>query len=300
MSVQEKLDALESAGYIVWTSGGIPRYKRYLDMNPGNPIQDMVTDIPPLSAHAKERLGYPTQKPLALLERIVQASSREGEVVLDSFCGCGTAIIAAQKLKRQWIGIDITHLAIALIKYRLSDMFGLQEKRDYRVIGEPTTEEDARALAQQDRSEFQKWAIGLIPRARPFQEKKGADSGIDGILYFTDDPHAPPKRVVIQVKSGRVGVRDIRDFRGVLEREKATLAFFLTLEPPTREMRQEAEQVGFYVSPLGNRKIARFQIRTVQDLLSGKGFDLPITAHLEGIKQAQFQAPSGEQRELGL
>lgn len=300
MSVQEKLDALESAGYIVWTSGGIPRYKRYLDMNPGNPIQDMVTDIPPLSAHAKERLGYPTQKPLALLERIVQASSREGEVVLDPFCGCGTAIIAAQKLKRQWIGIDITHLAIALIKYRLSDMFGLQEKRDYRVIGEPTTEEDARALAQQDRSEFQKWAIGLIPRARPFQEKKGADSGIDGILYFTDDPHAPPKRVVIQVKSGRVGVRDIRDFRGVLEREKATLAFFLTLEPPTREMRQEAEQVGFYVSPLGNRKIARFQIRTVQDLLSGKGFDLPITAHLEGIKQAQFQAPSGEQRELGL
>jgi site-specific DNA-methyltransferase (adenine-specific) len=296
---REKLEALDADGRIVWSSSGRPYLKRYLHEQKGTLITDIIDDIPPIGAHAKERLGYPTQKPLALLERIIQASSREGDTVLDPFCGCGTAIVAAQKLNRRWIGIDITHLAIALIKYRLSDMFDLKEGVDYRVIGEPTTVSEARALAQQDRDEFQKWAIGLIPRARPFQQKKGKDTGIDGILYFQDDK-SDPKKVVIQVKSGRVGVKDIRDFRGVMEREKATLGLFVTLEPPTQDMRHEADQAGFYTTPLGNLKIPRLQIRTIEELLAGHGFQIPSAALLMGVAQATRLSPPAEQVEMEL
>jgi site-specific DNA-methyltransferase (adenine-specific) len=297
--VREKLEALDADGRIVWSSSGRPYLKRYLHEQKGNLITDIIDDIPPIGAHARERLGYPTQKPLALLERIIQASSNEGDTVLDPFCGCGTAIVAAQKLNRRWIGIDITHLAIALIKYRLSDMFNLQENTDYRVVGEPTTVAEARALAQQDRDEFQKWAIGLIPRARPYQDKKGKDTGIDGVLYFKDDLK-DPKRALIQVKSGRVGVKDVRDFRGVLEREGATLGLFVSLEPPTREMVREAEQAGFYTTPLGKLRIPRLQVRTVGELLEGKGFAIPSAALLMGVAQAERVVPSGEQGSLEM
>jgi site-specific DNA-methyltransferase (adenine-specific) len=297
--VREKLEALDADGRIVWSSSGRPYLKRYLHEQKGNLITDIIDDIPPIGAHARERLGYPTQKPLALLERIIQASSNAGDTLLDPFCGCGTAIVAAQKLNRRWIGIDITHLAIALIKYRLSDMFNLQENTDYRVIGEPTTVAEARALAQQDRDEFQKWAIGLIPRARPYQDKKGKDTGIDGVLYFKDDLK-DPKRALIQVKSGRVSVKDVRDFLWVLEREGATLGLFVSLEPPTREMVREAEQAGFYTTPLGNLRIPRLQVRTVGELLEGKGFAIPSAALLMGVAQAERVVPSGEQGSLEM
>jgi site-specific DNA-methyltransferase (adenine-specific) len=297
--VREKLEALDADGRIVWSSSGRPYLKRYLHEQKGNLITDIIDDIPPIGAHARERLGYPTQKPIALLERIIQASSNEGDIVLDPFCGCGTAIVAAQKLNRRWIGIDITHLAIALIKYRLSDMFDLKEGTDYRVVGEPTSVEDARALAQHDRDEFQKWAIGLIPRARPYQDKKGKDTGIDGVLFFKDDLN-DAKRALIQVKSGRVSVKDIRDFRGVLEREGATLGLFVTLEPPTRDMVQEAEQAGFYTTPLGNLRIPRLQIRTVEALLGGEGFAIPSAALLMGVAQAERVSPSGGQGALEM
>lgn len=299
MSVQEKLDALDAAGYIAWPKRGrTPRLKQYLDAGRGNPIQDVVTDIQPLSAHARERLGYPTQKPLALLERIIQASSHAGEVVFDPFCGCGTAIVAAERLGRGWIGIDITHLAIALIKYRLSDMFGLQERRDYTVIGEPTTPAEARALALQDRDEFQRWAIGLVPRARPYQHKRGADRGVDGVLLFQDDPRTDPKRAVIQVKSGKVGAAQVRDFRGVLEREGATLGLFITLEPPTREMVTEADAAGLYRTPLGDRLLPRLQIRTIEQLLQGEPFDLPSTALVTSVPTAERATRETGQRTL--
>jgi site-specific DNA-methyltransferase (adenine-specific) len=220
--------------------------------------------------------------------------------VLDPFCGCGTAIVAAQKLNRRWIGIDITHLAIALIKYRLSDMFDLKEGKDYRVVGEPTTVAEARALAQQDRDEFQKWAIGLIPRARPYQDKKGKDTGIDGVLFFKDDLK-DPKRALIQVKSGRVSVKDVRDFRGVLEREGATLGLFVTLEPPTREMVQEAEQGRV----LTQRRWGTCGFRVCRcarlgSCLSGKGFAIPSAALLMGVAQAERVVPSGEQGSLEM
>jgi site-specific DNA-methyltransferase (adenine-specific) len=296
---RDQMERFESERRIVYSSKGYPRLKVYLDEMPGVPLQNLWTDLPPISSHSAERLGYPTQKPIALLERIIQASSNEGDTVLDPFCGCGTAIVAAQKLNRRWIGIDITHLAIALIKYRLSDMFDLKEGKDYRVVGEPTTVAEARALAQQDRDEFQKWAIGLIPRARPYQDKKGKDTGIDGVLFFKDDLK-DPKRALIQVKSGRVSVKDVRDFRGVLEREGATLGLFVTLEPPTRDMVQEAERAGFYTTPLGNLRIPRLQIRTVEALLGGEGFAIPSAALLMGVAQAERVAPTSEQGALEM
>ncbi|MDW8106831.1 MAG: DNA methyltransferase [Armatimonadota bacterium] len=289
-------EKFRAEGRIHRSSTGKEYLKYYLDEAQAT-IGSMWNDILGFGTRtaAKELLGYPTQKPLALLERIIQASSNEGDVVLDPFCGCGTAIVAAEKLRRQWIGIDITHLAIALIKYRLSDMFGLQERKDYQVIGEPTTEAEARALAQQDRDEFQKWAIGLIPRARPFQEKKGADTGIDGILRFQDDPKQV-KLAVIQVKSGKVSVDHIRDFRGVIDREGATLGLFLTLEPPTKPMLHEAGAAGVYITPLGNLPIPRLQIRTVAQLLAGEGFQIPSTALLMGVAQAQrIERDTGQQ-----
>ena len=291
-------ERFRAEGRIHTSSTGKEYLKYYLDEAQAT-IGSVWDDIPGFGTRtaARELLGYPTQKPLALLERIIQASSNEGDLVLDPFCGCGTTIVAAHKLNRRWIGIDITHLAIALTKYRLSDMLDLKNGKDYAVIGEPTTESEARALALQDRDEFQKWAIGLIPRARPFQQKKGADTGIDGILYFVDDKNSP-KKVVIQVKSGKMGVKDVRVFRGVIEREGATLGLFLTLEAPTALMLQEAAQAGYYVSPLGNLKLPKLQIRTVAQLLGGEGFAIPSAALLMGVSRAGRVARKETQAEL--
>lgn len=265
---------------------GALRLKMYLDETKGSRLENLWDDIPPLNSQAQERLGYPTQKPLALLERIILASTNEGDVVLDPFCGCGTAVVAAQKLRRNWIGIDITHLAIALIKYRVSDMFGLIEKKDYAVHGEPTTEAEARALSTNDalRKEFEKWAVSLIPRARPANDgKKGADGGIDGVLHFKDDLTAP-KKVLIQVKSGKVGSPQINQLRGTVEREKATLGLFVTLEQPTSVMTRDAESFGFYTSH--GVRIPRLQIRTIAQLLRGEGFALPYAATVYGVQSA--------------
>ena len=187
LSTQEKLDLLDQAGLVYWPERGtVPSQKRYVDENPGVPIQDIVYDINPLSAQAREYLSYRTQKPEALLERIVAASSNEGDVVLDPFCGCGTAIAVAQKLGRKWIGIDVTHLAINLIRHRLQDAYGADVAQSYEVIGEPEALPDAETLAQEDPYQFQWWALGRVG-ARPVEQKKGADRGIDGRLYFHDE-----------------------------------------------------------------------------------------------------------------
>lgn len=271
-------------------------YKVYL--SEGRRMGD-VWELPIINASAKERLGYPTQKPLALLERVIAASANAGDVVLDPFCGCGTTIMAAQKLGVNWVGIDITHLAISLIKYRLGDGYGLVEEKDYAVIGEPTTVAEARALALADREEFQKWAIGLIPRARPSQDKKGADRGVDGVLFFKDD-HRDPKKCVIQVKSGHVKVGDIRDFRGVIDRERATLGLFVTLESPTGPMQQEADSFGFYTTPLGNRRLTRLQVRTIAQLLGWNSFDIPSAAMLSGVGRAEAVENGSPQVDLNI
>jgi len=278
---KEKMEKLLAEGRIIQRKpGAVPRYKRYLDEMPGVAIGDEWDDIAPIGAQAAERLGYPTQKPLALLERIIQASSNEGDLVLDPFCGCGTTVDAAQHLGRKWIGIDITHVAISLIRRRLKDRYG--EAVQFRVIGEPQDEGSARALAQQDRHQFQSWALDQID-ARPAQEKKGSDQGVDGVMFFSDDGETI-RRAIVQVKSGHVGVGQIYSLLGTLhqqndDKDRAPIGIFLTLEQPTGPMISEAASAGFYVHPLiPDRRFPRLQILTVRDLFEGKRPDLPYSA----------------------
>lgn len=269
----ERLERLRAEGRIVEGSGRYLRFKDYLKDKRGVPVNDIWTDIEPVNPIAKEKLGYPTQKPEALLERIINASSNPGDVVLDPFCGCGTAVVAAQKLGRRWIGIDVTHLAINLIKHRLHDSFGDEAK--YEVIGEPTNVSGAEALAAQDRYQFQYWALGLVG-ARPVEEKKGADRGIDGRMRFLDDGTGNAKQIIIAVKSGHVGVKDVRELGNVVDREKAQIGVLITLEEPTGPMRKEAAGMGFYSSPWARHP--KLQILTISQLLSGAGIDAPRTA----------------------
>ena len=266
---KEKMREFSRTGRLVYAGTGMPNYKRYLDEMPGVPLQDVWTDIRP--AQGAERLSYPTQKPISLLERIIRSSSDEGATVLDPFCGCGTATAAAQKLSRRWIGIDITQLAISLVRYRLRDSFG--KKCQFDVIGEPVSLQDATALAQQDPYQFQWWALGLV-EARPVEQKRGADQGIDGRLYFHDEGRGgKTKKIIFSVKAGHVTVSQVRDLVGVINREKAQIGVFLSLNPPTAPMRREAASAGFYKSPWGNHP--RIQILTIEDLLGGKIVDYP-------------------------
>ncbi len=298
LSTQEKLDLLNQAGLIYWPGrGSIPRQKRYLDEGLGVPVQDIVNDIPPIGARAKERLGYPTQKPLSLLERIIQASSKEGDVVMDPFCGCGTAIAAAEKLKRQWIGIDITHLAVALMKNRLKTAFNILPGQDYQVVGEPVDVGSARALAEQDRFQFEFWAMSLLEAFPREQKKRGADQGVDGVVYFIDGPKRAMHKAVVQVKSGKVSSPHIRDLKGTVERENAAMGLFITLEEPTRAMTKEAVSAGLYHSDLWQTDFPKIQIRTIEELLEGTLFEMP--AHQPMYQPAQrVTRPEGEQGRL--
>ncbi len=295
---RERMAELLNEGRIVQTSpGAVPRHKRYLDEMPGVPLQDVWTDIEPIGAKAKERLGYPTQKPEALLERIILASSNEGDVVLDPFCGCGTAVTVAEKLNRPWIGIDITHLAVALMKSRLKTAFGIAPGKDYEVVGEPVDGGSARALAEQDRYQFQFWAMSLLEAFPREQFKRGADRGIDGLVYFIDGPRRTTNKAVVQVKSGKVSSPHIRDLKGTVEREKAALGLFITLEEPTRDMRTEAVSAGFYHSDVWRKDYPKIQIRTVGELLQGRGFELPPHP---SMYQAAERVQQTEGRQVGL
>jgi hypothetical protein len=243
---------------------------------PGVPLQDVWTDINPVAAQAAERLGYPTQKPETLLERIVASSSNEGDVVLDPFCGCGTAIAVAQKLKRRWIGIDITHLAINLIKKRLRDHFGEEVGTAYDIIGEPVSVTDAAELAKQDPFQFQSWALGLVGARIATSARKGADRGIDGRLYFHDDKSGKSKQIILSVKAGEnVNVAQVRDLRGVIEREKAEIGVLISMEPPSKPMVKEAAEAGFYKSPHVEGKFPRLQIFTIEQFLRGEQIAYP-------------------------
>lgn len=273
MMSREKLEELQNQEKIYFTSTGKPRRKNFLADYSGTEVDNIWIDIHPLGQKQSESMGYPTQKPLALLERILKASSEPGDVVLDPFCGCGTAIAAAQKLGRNWIGIDITHLAISLVKRRMEDAFG--ESIQYEVVGEPTTVDGARTLAEQDKYQFQWWALGLVG-ARPADQKKGADHGVDGRLYFHDDASGKTKQVVLSVKGGQhVSVSHIRDLKGVLDRDKAEIGVYISLEEATKPMRAEAAQAGFYQSDIWNRDYPKVQILTIAELLDGKQIDMP-------------------------
>lgn len=269
-----------------------PRLIRYLDEMPGTIMGNNWTDISPINSQAQERLGYPTQKPLALLERIVSASSNEGDVVLDPFCGCGTATHAAQKLKRRWIGIDITHLAISLIEKRLKNAF---PRIKYEVHGTPKDLDGARALAVQDKHQFQLWAISRV-NAVPFRDgKKGADGGIDGLIYFKPEGKTTEKAIV-SVKGGdNVNVAMVRDLAHVVDREKARIGVFITLAESTGPMRTEAVKAGYYETIYG--KYPKIQILTIAELFEGKQPRIPLVDSAS-FKKAARESEGGEQDKL--
>lgn len=275
-TVQERLDALDAAGMIYWPEkeGGNPRLKCYWDSLRGVAPSDLWADIPAVNSQAKERLGWETQKPLALLERVIQPSSNPGDIVLDPFCGCGTALVAAQALGRKWVGIDITYLSVAVMRARLKDAFGLE---DVEVIGQPTEVEGARQLAQspEGRYQFQWWALGLVDAKPLAGEKKGSDRGIDGLITFTDKNNEL-QSVVVSVKSGHVSSGMVRDLKGTVEREQAAIGLFVTLEEPTREMLLEASTAGHYHSELWNRDYPKLQVLSIREMLEeGKKPNLP-------------------------
>jgi DNA modification methylase len=267
----EEKDRLDAEGRIVYSKSGMPRVLRPVDLKKGSALQDVWVDIDAPNSGSAETLGYPTQKPLSLLCRILESSSNESDTVLDPFCGCGTAIHAAQKLKRNWIGIDITHLAISLVERRLKDAFpGIE----FDVHGTPKDLDGARALAAADKYQFQWWAVSLV-NAVPFGgKKKGADTGIDGLIYFKPEGKATEKAIV-SVKGGEhVGVPMIRDLAHVVDREHARIGVFITLGESTGPMRTEAVKAGFYETLYG--KYPKIQIFTIAELLEGKQPDIPL------------------------
>ena len=300
--------------YLPQRSGGQPAIKRYLSRRNGTRLQDIWAYQPYTEdmlwntdeaidedvkwIQRNESLGYPTQKPEGLISRIISASCPPDGVVMDPFCGCGTAVAAAERLNRRWIGIDITHLAITLIRHRLHDAFG-EELRPYEVIGEPKDLPSAEALALQDRYQFEWWALGLVD-ARPARDrKKGADAGIDGYINFFDDNSGKPRRIVVQVKSGGVQRNQIATLKSDMEREKADLALFVTLKPPTRPMQQEALEAGFYTpEAFPDHRSPRVQILTIEELLSGVKADLPPSALPATFQRAPRQRRAGRQGRL--
>lgn len=294
---RERMQRAHDEGRLVYSKSGVPRYKRYLDEMNGTPITSVWEDIAQINSQAAERLGYPTQKPLALLERIIEASTNPGDVVLDPFAGCGTAVTAAQKLGRRWIGIDITHLAIALQRYRFEAMFpGIT----FEVVGEPKDLGAAKQLAHDDRYQFQWWALSLV-RARPLggtagskEGKKGSDKGIDGVINFIDDASGKAKRVLVQVKSGHVKSGDIRDLVGTVEREKAEIGVFITLEEPSKDMVREAVTAGFYQPAYAGYErdlFPKIQILTIAELMANQRVKMP-TQH-GTFKQAERPQEKG-------
>lgn len=275
LSTTEKLDLLHDNGYIVFSKNGIPRFKQYLHEMIGVPAQEIWTDIPPISSQAKERLGYPTQKPITLLERIVNASSNPDDIIFDPFCGCGTAIIAAETLRRKWIGIDITHLAVALMKKRLKDNFNLKAYEDYDVIGEPRSVSAAKELAEHSKSQFEFWAVSLVG-GQPYKSKGGGDTGIDGFLYFKDY-EGKLHKIIIEIKGGGYQPKDIRALHAVMQREKAPLSLLIALKQPTKGMLEDTVAFGKWQIPGSKHKYPVMQIFTIEEYFDKRLPDLPDT-----------------------
>jgi site-specific DNA-methyltransferase (adenine-specific) len=295
---REKMEQWDKEGrlYFPKDKNGRIQRKRFLDELKGKPVQSLWDDIEPIGAQAAERLGYPTQKPLALLERIINASSNPGDLVLDPFCGCGTAVHAAQKLGRDWIGIDITHLAINLIEKRLKSAFpGIT----FEVFGTPKDFDGAKDLAERNKYEFQWWACSLV-NAQPYKgKKKGADTGIDGIIYFQDDKREA-KKIIVSVKGGENVTRTmIADLKNTVEREKAQMGLFVTLAPATKPMIVEATSAGFYESP-AHGAFPKIQILSIEGLLSGKETPLYPDLSRGGLtfKKAKTETENTKQSDL--
>jgi site-specific DNA-methyltransferase (adenine-specific) len=274
LSTQEALDKLDEAGRLHWPRkhGGVPMLKWYLDEAKGVPALDIITDIPRLSSTAAERLGYPTQKPLALLERIIRASSNPGDIVLDPFCGCGTTIDAAQSLRRQWIGIDITFIAVDLIEKRLLDRHpGIQGT--YETFGIPRDMGAAHALFERSPFDFERWAVSRI-NAQP-NERQVGDKGVDGVARFYLDKKTIG-RVLVSVKGGaNIGPQFVRDLIGTAQTQKAQMGVLITMATPTRGVLDAVDHGGTYTWPVNGQTFPRVQVITVADLLAGKRPRMP-------------------------
>lgn len=300
---QATVNRLRAEGALI-EGGRQLRYKFYLKDSMGTrPQDDVWTDqeTQQINPFARERLGYPTQKPEGLLGRIIKASSNEGDAVLDPFCGCGTTIAIAERLKRRWIGIDITHLAITLMKHRIEDTFH-SDLSPYEVIGDPKDLESARALAKESehegRYQFEWWALGLVD-ARPAQDKrKGADRGVDGYINFFDDNSGKAKTIIVQVKSGGVNRSYIATLKGDRDREKAPIGILITLEEPTKPMLEEAATAGYYEPEhFPGYQYPRIQILTIRELLDGKEAQYPRMAPPATFKRAQRHRKSIEDQQ---
>ena len=278
-------------------NGGTPAYKRYLDEMPGVPLQDVWADLKPIGAQAAERLGYPTQKPESLLERIIATSTNEGDTVLDAFCGCGTTISVAQNLKRNWIGMDITYQSIALILRRLEKQFGKDVLQTVTLDGIPKDMESASALANKRddrvRKEFEKWAVLTYTDNRAvINDKKGADGGIDGVAYFQTGTNDTAK-IVFQVKSGNVSRGDIAKLNSDRQREGAELATFITLQESTQPMRHEAKQVGTYRLEMYGRNYDVIEIVSIRDIIE-RNERLQLPTSIEVLKAAKLVAKGNQ------
>ncbi len=278
---REKMEAFDQEGRLVYTSSGMPEFKRYLDEMPGVPPQDVWTDIDAINARAAERLGYPTQKPLALLERVIATSSNEGDVVLDPFCGCGTTIDAAQKLGRKWIGIDVTYLAVDLISKRLRHTYGDAMTTTYKVHGIPHDLDGAQALFDANPFDFERWAVSLVD-GQPNQKQVG-DKGIDGVIRFPLSA-TETGRVIISVKGGKhVNPAMVQELAGALQQHQAAMGIFICMTVPTRGMVEAANHSGTYEHPLTGHQYPKVQVVTVAELLQGKRPKMP-TAILPYVK----------------
>lgn len=298
---QGKMRELQASNMIVQTKQGcVPQRKQYLDKGKGVACQSLWDDIQALSPTAEERIGYPTQKPAALLERIVFASSNEGDVVLDAYCGCGTTVAVAQAMKRQWIGIDVTYEAIATILRRLEKKFGLEFSRSVQLDGIPKDMKSAVALAHKKddrpRKEFEKWAILAYTENRAVvNQKKGADKGIDGLFYFWNGADGETGKMLLQVKSGAVHRNDIAALRGDMARERAALGCLITLEGPTSAMRQDAKSAGVYDNKYRGIKCDKIRIVNVEDIIyRQERLELPL--HSEASEDALRQAEGGQMK----
>ena len=301
-TTQATIDRLLAEGKIYYTSTGKMRIKHYFDEIKGVRLDDVWTDIPPINSQAAERMGYPTQKPEALLERIIKASSNEGDIVLDAYCGCGTTVAVAERLNRRWIGIDITYHSIGLILKRLVDAYGESVLNKVKVDGIPQDIASARALANRDddrvRKEFEKWAVLTYTNNRAvINEKKGADKGIDGTVYFAAAP-GKTERMVIQVKSGGANRGTIATLKGDMQRERAELATLITMDDPTRPMIEEAKNAGSYEHVIMGRNYDRIRIVTVQELIE-KGMRLDLPLSFDAVKPGA-KKQGGEQLVIDL
>jgi site-specific DNA-methyltransferase (adenine-specific) len=293
----ERLDRLDEIGLIYWPTkeGGQPRYKAFLEDAAGLPLSDVWTDIDVINSQSDERIGYPTQKPRQLLERIISASTNEGDIVFDPFCGCGTTIAAAQALNREWIGIDITARAIDIIIDRLRRDFPHITDSSYRVEQYPYSAPDARRLAEENKFHFQRWALEKLG-VNPADIKPGADRGIDGVLYFADGSAGRTKRVVLSVKGGqRVTPRDVRELRGVLDRDGFQIGVLVSaVQPSDAALADIASGVRHFEASDG-RRYPRLQSLTVDDIFGGRGVEYPDAGrHRTGIVPGEIVEPPPE------